>query len=31
MDLKQIGSAASIAETAIHNKMASCSVDTASV
>lgn len=31
MDLKQIGSAASIAEIAIHNKMASCSVDAASV
>ena len=32
MDLKQIGSAASLDETAIHiNKMASCSVDAASV
>lgn len=31
MDLKPIGSAASLGETAIHNKMASCSVDTASV
>lgn len=27
MDLKQIGSAASIAETVIHNKMVSCSVE----
>ena len=27
MDLKQIGSAASIAETAIHNKVAGCSVE----
>ena len=31
MDLKPIGSAASLGETAIHNKMASCSVDAASV